>query len=133
MTSKFDSTKPVSTRDGRKVRILADNIVGERPIAAAVQLNSLSSEEFIREFHADGSHHGSCVPSTLDLINIPERIERFVNIYGPGREVSLPYYVHKTEQDAKNARYKSSFFGLLKLTFEGDRLISYELQEPRDE
>lgn len=74
----IDLTTPVQTRDGKKVRIIAVDIVGsEYPVVAAVTQGVFESLE---RYTSDGrfglapSHH-------LDLVPIPpKRVEVFLNI-----------------------------------------------------
>jgi len=67
----FDPTKPVQTRYGDKVRILCDNLKGDKPICAAVDMGLAENIGF---YNADGKFNykdGTSNP-ILDLINIPE-------------------------------------------------------------
>lgn len=80
MTKTFDPTKPCTTRDGRKVRILAtDRKGGVYPIVGLVLDSSL---EIIRVWAANGKYLGSG-ESALDLINTPEkvRVTGWMNVY----------------------------------------------------
>lgn len=75
---RFDPTKPVQTRDGRKARILCVDHLGYTPIIALIS----ASEDFeiLYSFHGDGKCVGT---SSLDLINIPETFKQdlWMNVY----------------------------------------------------
>lgn len=76
--SKLDLTKPVSTRDGRKVRVLCTDLKGVHPIVGVV--TRADGEEVVLTWLPDGrlSFNVAC-PG--DLINVPERHVRWVNVY----------------------------------------------------
>ncbi|HLX53128.1 MAG TPA: hypothetical protein VKR58_04275 [Aquella sp.] len=65
----LDLTKPIQTRDGRKVRILCNNLKGKRPIAAAIQTDL---EEDVVKVCINGKIYGRSGTHMSDLINIPE-------------------------------------------------------------
>lgn len=80
----FDPNKPVQTRDGRKVRILCTDrrLDCREPIIGLV--DDGNNGETLRTWWADGSHYKAHYgPNGVDLINIPERIQRttWVNVY----------------------------------------------------
>lgn len=66
----FDPTKPVQTRDGRKVRILCTDRRGRRPIVGLIEEND--GAECLNTFNEDG-RCGECSTPSNDLVNIPER------------------------------------------------------------
>ena len=75
----FDPTKPVQTRDGRKARILAtDLIVTSYTLVGAIICSD--GEERIYTFLPNGRTN-NVDESRTDLINIPEKTVRFVNTY----------------------------------------------------
>lgn len=78
-TKKFDPTKPVQTRDGRKARIVDTNYKGgPKSILAIVTLNS--TLEAAHAYNKDGSYLTN-MTQDLDLINIPEKYTLWVNLY----------------------------------------------------
>lgn len=80
--NKFDPTKPVQTRDGRKARIICSNAKqGRYPIVALVENRDMAEE--IGSFTTDGKEWDFESKGKRDLINVPERIEReyWVNVY----------------------------------------------------
>jgi len=64
----FDPKKPVQTRDGRKARILATDLLGVHPIAVAIRE---SNYEIIEERYADGTTK-RYPGDDDDLVNVPE-------------------------------------------------------------
>ena len=67
----IDFTKPVQTRDGRKVRILCTDGPGDTPIIGLVDGNSYPS------IWKEGGKHAS---SPTDLVNVPETRVVWVNM-----------------------------------------------------
>ncbi len=80
----FDPTKPVQTRDGRKARIIATDRNGSHyPIIALVSSKNYK-EELIVTYLANGSEDDCISQSPLDLVNVPEERELWVNVYENG-------------------------------------------------
>lgn len=83
----IDLTKPVQTRDGRRVRILCADAKGDFPIIGAVE--ERDGTERSGSWMRDGRY--LCTgPSTSDLLNLPEKRPVWVNVYPPG--VQRDYY-----------------------------------------
>ena len=74
------SGKPVCTRDGRKARIICFDLqsIEKTPIVAAVQVTD--KQEVISHYYEDGRQFVDGI-SDLDLMMLPEKKERWVNIY----------------------------------------------------
>lgn len=82
----FDPTKPVQTRCGYPARILATDVRGKFPVIAAVEKGGT---ETVFQFGLDGD----CDETTrLDLINIPQKHVRWVNVYATRADA-----VHKSK------------------------------------
>jgi len=75
----FDPKKPVQTRDGYPARILATDVQDSHPIVAAVTRDD--GKEIIRSYCSDGHYLSTVGTSVCDLVNIPERCVRWVNLY----------------------------------------------------
>jgi hypothetical protein len=92
----FDPTKPVQTRDGKPARIICTDYEspGGFPIIALVKSGIV---EYPQAYKADGgcSFNGIC---ETDLINVPTKAVRWINIYADGFS-SYPYYTNE-EADA---------------------------------
>lgn len=96
---KFDPTKPVQTRDGRKARILATDIKHEKyPISAAVTMGN--GNEVVCAFSPDGCFHYERMHRNEDLVNIPEKVKvsGFLNVYPNGVAT-----FHRSNIEATNA------------------------------
>lgn len=65
----FDPSKPVTTRDGRKARIICTDSKHSQPIIALIYA---SNQESVERFHTDGSFNFDKEPCCHDLVNIPE-------------------------------------------------------------
>lgn len=75
---KFDPTKPVKTRDGEKVRILASDLPEPWPIVAAIVEDG---EYELMSYTASGKLFSDGDESPFDLINILEEREVWLNFY----------------------------------------------------
>jgi hypothetical protein len=90
----IDLTKPVQTRDGRRVRILCADAKGDFPIIGAVE--ERDGTERSVNWMRDGRYLCSG-PSTSDLLNRPGKRSFWVNVYpeGGGHDTC-----HKTKEAA---------------------------------
>ena len=86
----IDFTKPVQTRDGRKVRVLCTD--GPRPYSICGYIGSNVSPSTWR---VDGSLVSCRGPDKADLINVPETRVGWVNMY--------PKYPHTTRAAADDS------------------------------
>lgn len=71
---KFDPTKPVQTRDGRKARIVCTDRVGHTNLVALVMTDYF---EAVYSYYSTGKHISG--NDGADLVNVPEK--RWVNLY----------------------------------------------------
>jgi len=70
----FDPTKPVQTRDGRKVRILCTDLKGREPFTIVAAHEGLNSPcETVATFTSEGAILSAAMQSQCDLVNIPQR------------------------------------------------------------
>jgi hypothetical protein len=84
----LDLNKPIQTRAGHPVRILATDIHGCYPIAAAIGESHYLRSPVVRQYDLEGSLRGSgsrrLRKTALDLVNVPEKRTLFLNIgYAP--------------------------------------------------
>ena len=77
----LDLTKPVQTRDGRKVRILCTDMDGEYDSIVGIVMNTNESEQ-CESWRPDG-HYYDTSETNSDLVNVPETRVVWVNMY-PG-------------------------------------------------
>lgn len=73
----IDWTKPVETKDGRKVRVLATDIPGEFPVWAAVG----SAAPNFSTYTLDGYVYDEKRPSPMDVVNTPVKKSGWINLY----------------------------------------------------
>lgn len=90
MTKPLNVNEPVQTRDGRMARIVCTDIKGRDDCIGALVLHSDGDESF-HFFYPDGRYRKG-FDRALDLINVPKRIQGWVNVY--------PGIVHKTREGA---------------------------------
>lgn len=77
----LDLTKPVQTRDGRAVRILCTDRKGKYPIIGLMPDRDDGSCEMLISWSGDGHYGGAANYKALDLVNVPQVIEGWVNVY----------------------------------------------------
>lgn len=74
----LDLTKPMQTRDGRKVRLLASDLAGKFPLVVAVARPD-GSELLAVRCKNGGVYSGR--QNEGDIINVPAKVIRYLNIY----------------------------------------------------
>ena len=78
--SDFDVKRAMAegcvTGDGRKARILCDDLKSKFPIAAVIEDNG---NELVWTFQEDGRHNWIAYTADSDLFNLPRK--RYVNVY----------------------------------------------------
>lgn len=100
-----DFTKPVTTRDGRKVRILCTNVAKtDYPILGLVTYRDGS--EGINQWLPDGRAYNTLKGTGSDLINPP--VKKYINLFPDG--ANRMYFDSREEAEAsgrasKNAGY----------------------------
>lgn len=93
----LDLTKPLTTRDGRPVRLLAQDVASDYPIVGVIK-NSDRSED-VRVWNARGGIIAGHETAT-DLINPPEKIEGWLNVYPRASNGSCTMVLHPTREVA---------------------------------
>ena len=119
----FDPTKPVRKRDGCKARIIATDLDAEQNIVAIVE--GSDGKEYVETFCPNG-HLIKNKVNASDLINIPERVTRWGNIYNP--DVISDIYTHDTMSMA-NKEQDENRVGLLEITFENGIPVDVKLHK----
>ena len=76
----FDPTKPVQTRDGRKARIVSDRLSGGAHKFIAIITHENGCENGYT-YDEGGYYYCLSNPCGLDLVNVPEKREMWVNVY----------------------------------------------------
>ena len=76
----IDWTKPVQTKDGRKVRVLCTDARGRNPVIGLV-LNEDEETDEMMSWPISGDAWGPDHDYSLDLINVPEKHTLWVNVW----------------------------------------------------
>jgi hypothetical protein len=94
----IDFNKPLQTRDGRPVRILATDLKGIYPVAAVVPSGG---EETVQSFTLDGRFYASAdsEETEWDLRNVPEETVEYGNFY-PDRGSATYAWCRYVEREA---------------------------------
>jgi len=81
MADKLDLTKPVQTRDGRPVRILANDMKADQPVVGVVTNND--GREFVAQWDVSGKfYQRSTHEGPTDLINVPPKpVKYYAHVY----------------------------------------------------
>lgn len=128
MTKKFDPTKPVQTRDGRKARIICTDVRDDYyPIMALVQG---CTGEYAMSYTGDGSHHHRSHVGDLpdDLINIPPAVVHTgYRVISTGGGMTVYYSNLIDAINSKNAL--TSACGIIKITTYDDNTFDVEKVE----
>lgn len=95
-----DFTKPVTTRDGRKVRILCTDVAKTEYSVAGLTTHSDGSER-INQWYSDGRYLRSTESGT-DLINPP--VKKYINLFK--NDAGRMYY--STREEAEKAGNSSN-------------------------
>ena len=112
---ELDPTKPVQLRDGRQVRnvcwdyLLSNGMIG---ISAIVRTND-NEHDFYQLWYSNGIAYQGKSDNSNDLINVPERIEGWVNIYNEGDIMQLC----RTKEMADKYASKQGRIACIKISF----------------
>jgi hypothetical protein len=110
MDKKLDLSKPIQTRDGRRARILANDLKGTRPLVAAISTSDSSPNEGVYTYLEDGRYLTSD-PHHFDLVNVPVKKEGWtvVRPYPIGYDGSHAYatwlFDTKTEAEKHQGKF----------------------------
>ena len=93
--------RKIVTRDGRNVRVLCTNAKGDYPIVALIATLD-GSIEFVCKFKKDGHFlDNDDNNSNLDLFFVPEKHERWVNLYKEDDNIYASMNTFKTKKEAE--------------------------------
>lgn len=117
----IDFNKPVQTRDGRKVRILCTD--GQHPIFPIVGF--IGDEADVYEWTRDGAYNDqSFRQEDVDIINVPERVERWLNIY-PGNVGSINSSRKNADESVDSSARR---IGVIRITYEDGKPVAVALE-----
>ena len=115
---KAKQGKPVCTRDGRKARIICFDLqsIEKTPIVAAVQVTD--KQEVISHYYEDGRQFVDGI-SELDLMMLPEKKERWINIYRNEKgEYWSEQILFSTKKDATDFVHDHTYVTTVKVEWE---------------
>ena len=93
--------RKIVTRDGRNVRVLCTDAKGDYPIVALIATLD-GSIEFVCKFKKDGHFlNNDDNNSNLDLFFVPEKHERWVNLYKENDNIYASMDTFKTKEEAE--------------------------------
>ena len=96
-----NSSRKIVTRDGRNVRVLCTDAKGDYPIVALIATLD-GSIEFVCKFKKDGHFlDNDDNNSNLDLFFVPEKHERWVNLYKENDNIYASMDTFKTKEEAE--------------------------------
>ena len=102
-----NSSRKIVTRDGRNVRVLCTDAKGDYPIVALIATLD-GSIEFVCKFKKDGHFlDNDDNNSNLDLFFVPEKHERWVNLYKEDDNIYASMNTFKTKDEAEALSCKS--------------------------
>jgi len=105
MTEKpFDPTKPCRTRSGAPARILDINLRTREGTLIVAAIDVGNDEEVAFTFRPDGRYLDDGRTSTNDLVNVPEKHVRWINVFNTNS-----FHARRSDADiaAKNeSRYR---------------------------
>ena len=94
-------SRKIVTRDGRNVRVLCTDAKGDYPIVALIATLD-GSIEFVCKFKKDGHFlDNDDNNSNLDLFFVPEKHERWVNLYKEDDNIYASMNTFKTKKEAE--------------------------------
>ena len=94
-------SRKIVTRDGRNVRVLCTNAKGDYPIVALIATLD-GSIEFVCKFKKDGHFlNNDDNNSNLDLFFVPEKHERWINLYKEDDNIYASMDTFKTKKEAE--------------------------------
>jgi len=94
----LDPSKPVRTKDGRAARIIATDALSKHSPIVALVMDWNGTHEYVltyNEFGQENPHH----PCGADLVNVPERIEGFVNFFRDRDKVWAEFHRNSAAAD----------------------------------
>lgn len=129
---KFDPTKPVQTRDGRKARIICtDKKSGVKDDTAPIIVALVDHPTGIEEQPYTYSSSGVCFSHRRagqnDLVNVPERTYQYTNMFYSGEGFSKGGTFTEKELALAAKGYLKNYAFTIEHTFEDGKLIDSEV------
>ena len=96
----FDPNKPCRTRNGLSVRILTEQVEGDKPLICVLSTEA-GKPWGVRLYPMDGRVLGT-EEHARDLVNLPEKVVRWVNVYLDKEPDGYGGQFHRTEDEANS-------------------------------
>ena len=106
--------RQVVTRDGKPVRILCVDAVGEYPIVALVKNEN---KEFANNFTKDGRLYKDS-KDDRDLFFAPERKEGYINLFKQITGINTGFVFNTKEEAEKSAKSLPNYITTVKIEWE---------------
>lgn len=109
--------KPVCTRDGRKVRIICFDRMGNYPIIGLIRKDNIERIYYFKE-------NGACVDDFCELMMAPEKKEGWVNVYTKAGDNRACCCIYPTKEEAMrqatmtNGEFVKSYITTTKIEWE---------------
>ena len=107
-------SREVVTRDGKPVRILCVDAVGEYPIVALVKNEN---KEFANNFTKDGRLYKDS-KDDRDLFFAPERKEGYINLFKQTNGLNVGFVFNTKEEAEKSAKGIPNYITTVKIEWE---------------
>lgn len=129
---KLDLTKPLAFRNRPDWKVLRHLVTLERSAThyrEAFLVEDFAGRQTVVNRMVDGRYHDITPSHDFDIINVPERAEKFVNVY----DTRVWSGFHSTADQARSSTNTDCRpKGVIKLTFEDDKLVAAEVVIPAD-
>mgnify|MGYP003392857948 CR=1 FL=1 len=121
----IDWSRPVQTRAGNKARVICRDLMtkDKQPVIALI---TVADVELIHRFSLQGEYRIDNLQSAADLINAPERVERWVNLYSPSSGMIGGYA--ESRSDAEDGAAEDRL-AVIRITYEDGKPVSVALED----
>lgn len=126
MTKKFDPTKPVQTRDGLPARIICTDAEGLEDGPEFTIVAIVDGE--VGMYTDEGQFISDCL-DPRDLVNVPERVERF---YGVSSIIGRLGPSCATAEGAREDPWGRKILPVLRIAYEDGLPVEVELIHGED-
>ena len=138
----LDFTKPVQTRSGLKVTILATEARGRFSVIGMIHEPTIDSAA---TWTAEGAFHGDGREAPADLVQVAETVKRYLPVYDDGSAGDLnsgalkkgyatpvDYYISTEENKPQSAKIENSEVGFIHQIGRSFRSIACPMLRTRD-
>lgn len=128
----FDPTKPVQTRNGKKARIICTDVAGGNGYPIIALITESGGVERSIPYSENGCYWADKKGDhSLDLVNVPEEISRWINVYTlgliGGAHPSREEADEANERVIKNTDHKRT--AIIQITLADDRVKKFVVHD----